>query len=248
MCHPACIWKSIRAPRNGFRFQPTNFKALFASPLYTGFEGAGKEHLPGTTRADDWRKWLPLLALFTGARLGELSQLHTTDVRKLHDRWIIHITDEGREPGAEKSLKTDGSACVVPIHPELVRLGFLDYHARIVASGAKRLFPDLKADARGFQSGDASGFFRRYFARIGIKKDRTLTFHSFRHGFADALRRAGFRDERVRSAAWAHKGDHDGTLRHRIPRRAVTAPYDDRRHRVPKSRSESSLSLSFLLP
>lgn len=37
--------------------------------------------------------WLPLLALFTGARLEELGQLLVSDVKVLERVWCIHITD-----------------------------------------------------------------------------------------------------------------------------------------------------------
>jgi site-specific recombinase XerD len=58
-----------------------------------------------------------------------------------------------------------------------------------------RLFPEIKPDSRGFFSGDASAFFNDYFRDIGVKVDKTVNFHSLRHGIADALRSAGYTDE-----------------------------------------------------
>jgi integrase len=84
---------------------------------------------------------------------------------------------------------------VVPVHSELIRLGLLDYHGATSAHGDKQLFPEIEPDARGFFSGTPSRFYRDYFRRVGIKQDKALNFHSLRHGFADALRRAGYRDE-----------------------------------------------------
>ncbi len=49
----------------------------------------------------------------------------------------MHITTEGE---GEKSVKTKGSMRVVPIHSELIRLGFLDYHAGMKQAGQTRLF------------------------------------------------------------------------------------------------------------
>jgi integrase len=75
-----------------------------------------------------------------------------------------------------------------------VKLGFLDYHAAVKQCGERRLFPEIEPNTRGQLSGHYSRLYGRYLARIGIKADDTVNFHSFRHGFADALRRAEYLD------------------------------------------------------
>jgi integrase len=162
---------------------------IFASPLFTGSESEDQLHKPGNVLVRDHRYWLPLLALFTGARMGELAQLLASDVRKDRGHWIIHVTTEG---DSSKVIKTKGSMRVIPIHPELVRLGFLGFHSECIGS---RLFPEIKPDTRGSLAGHYSRLYARYLKRIGVKNDASLNFHSFRHGMADALRRAGYRDE-----------------------------------------------------
>lgn len=165
---------------------------IFRSPLFTGCLSDDEPHRPGNVRPRDHRYWLPLLSLFTGARMGELAQLLTADVRQDRDRWIIHVTREGDDA---KTTKTQGSQRVLPLHSELERLGFLAFHAERVEVGDRRLFPEIKPDARGAIAGNYSRWFGRYIARIGVKNDASVNFHSFRHGMADALRRAGYRDE-----------------------------------------------------
>ena len=44
-------------------------------------------------------------------------------------------------------------------------------------------------------SGNPSAFFNDYFRDIGVKVDKTVNFHSLRHGIADAFRSAGYMDE-----------------------------------------------------
>jgi integrase len=173
-------------------YTPEELTRIFASPLFTGCLSEAEEHRPGNVRLADHRYWLPLLSLFTGARMNELAQLLVADVRQERGRWILHVTREGDET---KTVKTKGSQRVIPVHPELERLGFLDYHTQRSAAGDRRLFPEIKPDARGHLSGHFSRFWGRYVARIGVKDDAAVNFHSFRHGMADALRRAGFRDE-----------------------------------------------------
>lgn len=166
-------------------------EAIFKSPLFDKCAADGLEHVKGDVAIRDWRYWIPLIALYSGARLGEIAQLLTNDIRQQDKVWIFHITEEG---GDQKSTKTGGSQRVVPVHSELIKLGFLQYRAETVARGEQRLFPELKRDQRGF-FGKASKFFNRYLRAVGVKVDRKVNFHSFRHCIADAFRRAGYLDE-----------------------------------------------------
>lgn len=74
----------------------------------------------GLVRKDS-HKWGMLLSMFTGARLNEICQLNIADVQRQGDTWFLNITDEGEE---NKSIKTDAGNRKVPLHSELVRLGF----------------------------------------------------------------------------------------------------------------------------
>lgn len=178
-----------------FSFTSDQLNAVFKMPLFTGcadpdsWTGTRK---PGPHLIRDHRYWLPLIMLFSGARNGEVAQLQVVDVRQLHGRWIMHITTEGK--GAAKRVKTEGSMRVVPIHSELIRLGFLDYHAAQAKAGHAALFPRATRNSRGQIAADFSTEFGKALAAIGIKEGRGLSLYSFRHGFADALRRAGLLD------------------------------------------------------
>lgn len=179
-----------------FPFTEQQLQTIFGSPLFGTCLGDDAESKPGNVAVRDWRYWIPLIAIYSGARLGELCQLLTADVRQLHGVWIFHITEVGDEDedGAGKSTKTGGSMRVVPVHSRLIELGFLDYHAGVVARGEQRLFPAVVRDKRGY-FGEASKFFNGYFKAVGVKVDRRVNFHSFRHNVADAFRAAGYLDE-----------------------------------------------------
>lgn len=176
-----------------YPFTAEQLSTIFRSPLFNRCVGDGQEHRLGKVEIRDWRYWMPWIALYTGARLGEIAQLLTTDVRQLHGVWIFHITEIGDEDD-QKSTKTGGSQRVVPIHRELIKLGFLAYHDAMRARGEKRLFPEVERDTRGY-FGDASKFFNDHFRALGVKVDKRVNFHSFRHGIADAFRAAGYIDE-----------------------------------------------------
>jgi len=176
-------------------FSVEQMNVLFKSPFFTGCQSDDAPRFwtkPGKVKVRDHRFWVPLIMLFSGARPAEIAQLGIDDVRQEHGHWIMHITTEGE---GDKSVKTDGSMRVVPLHPRLVRLGFLDYHASMRKAGHSRLFPLAERNERGQMMADFSRDFPRYLTKIGLKDGRGLSLYSFRHGVADALRRAGYLDE-----------------------------------------------------
>jgi len=137
---------------------------------------------PSRFRAS-WCFWLPLLGLYTGARLEELCQLHLADIRQEDGSgvWFLDINDQG-----DKHLKTTAGRRVVPIHPALVELGLLDRVKALRAKGEDRLFPGLEVRAStGKTSGTAGQWFTRYRRSCGVGgadgEKSAKVFHSFRH-------------------------------------------------------------------
>jgi len=131
--------------------------------------------------------WIPLLALFTGARLGELSQLYVEDIKhdKKLDIWYMDINDEG-----DKGVKSDSSNRVVPIHKQLIKLGFIDYVRSIKR---KRLFDEIKRSTDGNYEAMSRWFNVTYRKNcdVGQKFNEKKTFHSFRHTFLNAFKQQG---------------------------------------------------------
>jgi integrase len=175
-------------------FTPEQMNVLFRSPLFVGCQSDTQPRFikrPGNVQIRDHRYWVPLVMLFSGARPGEIAQLAISDIRNENGTWIIHITDDG---GGEKSVKNENSKRILPIHTQLVELGFIDYHAETKGAGHDRLFPNAERNSRGQMIADFSRMFSRYLTDLGIKNGRGYSQYSFRHGAADALRRAGFLD------------------------------------------------------
>lgn len=178
-------------------FSSEQMNTLFTSPLFAGCVSDTEWRnisRPGKVLIRDHRFWVPLIMLFSGARPGEIAQLSTSDVRQEHGHWIMHVTTEGEAHEEGKQVKTAGSMRVIPVHPQLVKLGFLDYHAQRIEAGDKRLFPGAKRNERGQMMADYSREFGKYLVRLGLKTGRGLSLYSFRHGATDALRRAGYLD------------------------------------------------------
>ena len=186
---PGMLLKIDKSLKKVHPYSSEQLTKVFQSPLFTGCDSIKSAHKPGNMLVKSHFYWLPLMSLFTGGRITELSQLLTSDVKKVKSHWAFHITDES---DTEQKLKTADSKRFVPIHPMLVDLGFLDFHQARILAGDRWLFPSILLDSRGSRSGRYSDFYNSYITRIGVKIDRTLNFHSFRHTFADALRNAGF--------------------------------------------------------
>ncbi|MBD5802354.1 Phage integrase family protein [Azoarcus sp. Aa7] len=146
--------------------------------------------------------WLPMIALVTGARLEEIAQLRTDDIRidAAHGP-LMRITDE--DP--DQHLKTDGSRRMVPLHTDLVRAGFLDYVEAVRDARQKWLFPDLERDHDGRRGGNFSKWFGRFLrSRRGLGiSDPRVVFHCFRHTFK-TLCRAALIPEDVHDALTGH--------------------------------------------
>lgn len=148
------------------------------------------------------RWWVPMIAIFSGMRMGEIVSLTVDDIgaRDGVECFILRKTED-------KSLKTPGSERVVPIHPELVKLGLLQRVATLRDGGGSRLFPDLPGQTQD----ELSDLFQKRFAYwqkkvLGID-GAGVSFHSFRHGFRDALREAGVPIDTTRAlGGWARSG------------------------------------------
>ena len=182
--------------REPWQFDELN--VLFGSPVFT-------QGLRPTAGRGEAAYWLPLLALFTGARLGELAPLTIADVTADEVTGISTIkVTEDLEQG--RRLKNAGSRRVVPIHPELVRIGFLRFVEEVRQGGGSkaRIFPLLTPGPKGGLGEAWSKWFGRYIRGLGIT-NRASVFHSFRHSFKDALRAAGVSED-VNDALTGHSG------------------------------------------
>ena len=136
--------------------------------------------------------WLPLLALFTGARIEELCQLSINNIYQDDDSvWIIDINEE-----ENRQLKTVASIRKTPLHPMLIALGFLDYLDDVKNNfgNEKLIFPYLTQNKYGKYSDPPSKWFGRYLDKLEITDERKV-FHSFRSTANNVLKEAEVGEE-----------------------------------------------------
>jgi integrase len=187
-------------------FDTDDLNAIFAGPVH----GGGQRPLRGRGEAS---YWLPLLALFSGARLEEIAQLRPHDVAQhsyadkggqTRQGWFITIVEVDGEGGT--TVKTAGSERVVPVHPVLETLGFIAFVRAQQDAGHVRLFHLLKLGAYGRLGNKWGEWWSSYMrGAIGIT-DKRKVFHSFRHTFKDLARHCGL-PEGVARQIMGHSGE-----------------------------------------
>lgn len=162
-------------------FTTEELSKLFSSPQIAAF---AKDQ-------DNLHKyWLPHLGLFTGARINELCQLNPQiDVRPDEKTgiWFLDITEDSEaDEKIIKAVKTAPSRRKVPIHSQLIKLGFLDYVNYVKERGDKLLFAKFPPS-----SGRASAKARKWFGEFLVETDlrddtpgaKITGMHAFRSTF-----------------------------------------------------------------
>ena len=225
--------KRLEKPRLPWSVDDLNI--LFSGPVHA----AGSRPIRGRGEA---AYWLPLLALFSGARLEELAQLRRADIREEpyavdeEDDGIAWCIDINIGPDGNNHVKNAGAIRLIPLHPALIDLGFLKY-AKSRSDPKALLFPALKPngdDRHGAKWGEWFSIYRR---SIGLNDGRKV-FHSLRHTFKDYCRGSRI-EERVQRQLMGHAptdvadtygvgfGFADlvsGMRAYRVPRLAPIAP------------------------
>lgn len=138
----------------------------------------------GLVKKDDY-KWGALLGLYTGARLREIAQLDVADIRHEGDIWYLDINGDG----PNKSLKTPAAKRRVPVHSDLIRLGFLDWVA--AKPEGQRLFLSFTFNAKEGYGRNLGRWFNTVFLPGLGMKESGLVFHSLRHTMVTRLAQAG---------------------------------------------------------
>ena len=163
-------------------------QTIFTSPIYT------KGERPAQFKGDACY-WMPLLAIYSGARLNELCQLFTEDVG-IDDG--INYFKIKPDAATGRTVK-DHKPRRVPIHSVLIKLGFLDYCQKMKDEGQQQLFPELKLTRSDGKLGDKWGDWWSDYVRKDLKISRVpQPFHGFRHSFIAHGRRCKMDSEHRR--------------------------------------------------
>jgi integrase len=178
--------------RNARPILKTNGAAqVFLAAPFTGCRSWEDPLVPGDTLFHRALYYVPLMLYYQGGRREEFCGLAVEDV--ILDNGplpYIHIA-----PNKFRRIKNAQSVRNSPLHPETLRLGFLDYVAAVRALGYERLFPDLYSPSTKSPLGDR---FYDEFRPVLTDADTDETgfvIHSIRGGFGDALKQRRVSEE-----------------------------------------------------
>ena len=156
-------------------FSNEQLVSLFNSPLFTGCHSEERVSMPGSYLCRDERYWFFLAAHLTGARVAELAGA-PAKLAMIADIPCLDLREAG--------TKTNNSPRLIPILPELQKLGFMEW-----AEGKER-----EGEGKLFQGGraveDWSKFTNRYLDQIKVSGPKHV-FYSLRHNFRQMLNTAG---------------------------------------------------------
>jgi len=196
------IFKNVRAAKKGKaalaeevrreeavkeEFNAEDLNSMFSTQLFTDFSRS--------TQDENYRYWLPLIGLFTGSRIAQVASLNCDDIKLVYGIWVIDFNINC----AKKSAKNKSSIRQVPIHPELLGLGIVEFSETMKVKG-DRLFPELShwTEKDGY-SRKAGKWFKTYINKtIKEAKTKKQSFHSFRSTLVSYMRAANI-DEPTRN-------------------------------------------------
>lgn len=139
-----------RVARSRRSFMPGELAQLFSSDLFLRPDLLLRRR---TAVGDATLYWLFLLGLTSGARLEEVGQARVADVKTDDGITYIDIDDVAAASAdaslPDKSVKTQGSRRIIPIHDYALALGFREYVTALERTGSELLFPDLKPNSFG---------------------------------------------------------------------------------------------------
>lgn len=137
--------------------------------------------------------WFPVVLYYCGARREEIAMLDRSDVRQVQGVWVFEIRPEGEE----RTTKT-GLSRLVPLHPDLIDLGFLEF----VESRTDKILWSGLGDSIEGRGGLWSRHFKKYLIEIGVSQT-IKPAHGFQHSFATLMRESGI-DEPVYRSIMGH--------------------------------------------
>ena len=137
-----------------------------------------KSDKPDVVKLSNPYYWSFIIGIFSGMRTNEISQLRIDDIVKEGNVWMI-IIDETQG----KRVKTTSSIRKVPIHPQLISLGFIKYVEILKSNGVDRVFPELTKERDGYSSKISRHYNEKFLQSVGVWKKNVKVLYSTRHTF-----------------------------------------------------------------
>ena len=133
--------------------------------------------------------WIPLIALYSGARHGELCRLSVSDINVAHRIPYMLVTEEDDSGNIVTNARGERSRRLVPLHPLLVEMGLLEFVDGRKAQGRELLFELRRKGSDEFAPLTGEYYARTFeaFNRKHVTNDLRKSFYSFRYNVHRAL-------------------------------------------------------------
>ena len=126
--------------------------------------------------------WVFLLGIFSGMRTNEMCQLRLSDLKKIDKIWFMFVEDS-----ENTKVKTESSIRKIPLHPQLIELGFIDYVGNLRKKKKTRVFWELREDRDGFASKVSRHYNEKFLPAIGVWEKHKKVLYCTRHTFINKL-------------------------------------------------------------
>ena len=178
-------------------FTLEDVQMMFSQPLWSGSKSKKRRHETGPVVFKDHHYWINIALALSGARRGEIAGLLTTDILEEDGIQFAYI-----RANHLRGLKKSHCKRRVPLHPQLIELGFLDFVEEVRQSGRTALFPEaIPARSRAFADNIGGGYasyddkfgdaldhvWRQNLTRAFPGNPKGYTLHSLRHYANDTL-------------------------------------------------------------
>lgn len=185
------VSKKLKRDSQGKPFTDTELESIFDNEIYS------KKIFD-----KNYKYWVPIALLYTGARLNDICNLKISDIINIGGIHCINISES----------KTEAGKRIVPLHSQLITLGFLDFVKYKQLKGCIYLFeelPEYKTKAgrvvgRGNTVGKWFNQKNEKDTHVGYLNKCNVTgkgkrLHSFRNTFINHLKQQRVQNEEVKA-------------------------------------------------
>lgn len=185
---------------------PETFRQLWSSTDFAGLLGTEKWNSK-KTQIDDHVFWVPLIARLHGLRSEEILQLKPKNIRCDEGIYFFDI-----ERGTGQSLKSKNARRMIPIHSQLIELGFLELVDRQRSLGKERIFDKVsrsKSSRLTFTANFTKNF--TYYRKSREVYDERRDLHAMRTTFNSKMVSRAVPDT-ARRYLMGHRNDDIGIV------------------------------------
>ena len=132
------------------------------------------------------RFWVPLIALYTGARQNDICQLRMEDITVKEGILIFRFC---HKPSIKQTTKTRKTR-ECPVHPTLKRIGFERYLDSCRKTGQDLLFSTISYSKGKKWTGRIRTWWNETYQQSHITHTENKSFHSMRHNFFNRFKQS----------------------------------------------------------